>query len=289
MRAAKAQRGGIWIVGDSLTQFLGSTGAPALQLDFPETTVGLLGIAGDRAEQILWRAQRLRPGPEPPRMVFVLAGTNNLGKAEPDSPQRVSATVIAIASALRKSLTDARIVILSILPSGFGHPGQDLRRRIAETKLAPRGRGRRPAGRRCPVPRHPRRVPRPRSPLDRALHPGRDPPYPRRIQPPDQPPRRPLESFGRGDDRSALIPPIPLVSRLGIRLASPAPAPVEFPEMKDAQLFGEEELVKYRNKLDKAGKKLVFTNGVFDLLHVGHVRYLSEAAELGDGPRRRPQ
>jgi rfaE bifunctional protein nucleotidyltransferase chain/domain len=31
-----------------------------------------------------------------------------------------------------------------------------------------------------------------------------------------------------------------------------------------------------------AGKRIVFTNGVFDLLHVGHVRYLEEARALGD-------
>lgn len=30
------------------------------------------------------------------------------------------------------------------------------------------------------------------------------------------------------------------------------------------------------------GKKIVFTNGCFDLLHVGHVRYLQEAKALGD-------
>jgi rfaE bifunctional protein nucleotidyltransferase chain/domain len=29
-------------------------------------------------------------------------------------------------------------------------------------------------------------------------------------------------------------------------------------------------------------KKVVFTNGVFDLLHVGHVTYMAKAAELGD-------
>lgn len=37
-----------------------------------------------------------------------------------------------------------------------------------------------------------------------------------------------------------------------------------------------------RQRLRAAGKRLVFTNGVFDLLHVGHVRYLSEARALGD-------
>lgn len=30
------------------------------------------------------------------------------------------------------------------------------------------------------------------------------------------------------------------------------------------------------------GKKIVFTNGVFDILHVGHVTYLEEARALGD-------
>ena len=34
--------------------------------------------------------------------------------------------------------------------------------------------------------------------------------------------------------------------------------------------------------LKKESKKIVFTNGCFDLLHVGHVRYLSMAKELGD-------
>jgi rfaE bifunctional protein nucleotidyltransferase chain/domain len=34
--------------------------------------------------------------------------------------------------------------------------------------------------------------------------------------------------------------------------------------------------------LKKQGKRIVFTNGCFDILHVGHVRYLSHARNLGD-------
>lgn len=34
--------------------------------------------------------------------------------------------------------------------------------------------------------------------------------------------------------------------------------------------------------LRKQGKKIVFTNGCFDLLHVGHVRYLNKAKQHGD-------
>src|SRR5947207_3996911 len=36
------------------------------------------------------------------------------------------------------------------------------------------------------------------------------------------------------------------------------------------------------NAMRERGSKLVFTNGCFDLLHVGHVRYLRTARALGD-------
>ncbi len=35
-------------------------------------------------------------------------------------------------------------------------------------------------------------------------------------------------------------------------------------------------------KLKRQGKRIVFTNGCFDLLHAGHVRYLEDARRLGD-------
>ncbi len=42
------------------------------------------------------------------------------------------------------------------------------------------------------------------------------------------------------------------------------------------------ELRRVREGLRAAGRRLVFTNGCFDLLHVGHVRYLAQARALGD-------
>ena len=42
------------------------------------------------------------------------------------------------------------------------------------------------------------------------------------------------------------------------------------------------ELAAQRNRLGEDGRRLVFTNGCFDLLHVGHVRYLQAARALGD-------
>lgn len=43
-----------------------------------------------------------------------------------------------------------------------------------------------------------------------------------------------------------------------------------------------EQMLGERQRLRAARARLVFTNGVFDLLHVGHVRYLTEARALGD-------
>jgi rfaE bifunctional protein nucleotidyltransferase chain/domain len=43
-----------------------------------------------------------------------------------------------------------------------------------------------------------------------------------------------------------------------------------------------EDLMITLKNLRKSGKRIVFTNGCFDILHVGHVRYLTEARAKGD-------
>jgi D-beta-D-heptose 7-phosphate kinase/D-beta-D-heptose 1-phosphate adenosyltransferase len=43
-----------------------------------------------------------------------------------------------------------------------------------------------------------------------------------------------------------------------------------------------EKLVPRLSMLRKSGRKIVFTNGCFDILHVGHVRYLAAARSEGD-------
>ena len=42
------------------------------------------------------------------------------------------------------------------------------------------------------------------------------------------------------------------------------------------------EAVVWREELGRQGKRVVFTNGVFDILHPGHVRYLQTARSHGD-------
>ncbi len=46
--------------------------------------------------------------------------------------------------------------------------------------------------------------------------------------------------------------------------------------------FEDFSALKEKISVDRQGKKLVFTNGCFDILHVGHVRYLQEARNCGD-------
>lgn len=43
-----------------------------------------------------------------------------------------------------------------------------------------------------------------------------------------------------------------------------------------------DEIVKIRAELKKQNKKVVFTNGCFDILHAGHVDYITKAKEKGD-------
>lgn len=42
------------------------------------------------------------------------------------------------------------------------------------------------------------------------------------------------------------------------------------------------EIKKICRELRKEGKKIVFTNGCFDIIHAGHIRYLKRAKRLGD-------
>jgi len=48
------------------------------------------------------------------------------------------------------------------------------------------------------------------------------------------------------------------------------------------QVLSLKKLKELRKKWKRQGKKLVFTNGCFDLLHLGHIRYLKKAKSLGD-------
>ena len=49
-----------------------------------------------------------------------------------------------------------------------------------------------------------------------------------------------------------------------------------------SKILNLKDLVPTVNSLREAGKRVVFTNGCFDILHVGHIRYLATAKDHGD-------
>ncbi|MFA6922727.1 MAG: D-glycero-beta-D-manno-heptose 1-phosphate adenylyltransferase [Bacteroidales bacterium] len=48
------------------------------------------------------------------------------------------------------------------------------------------------------------------------------------------------------------------------------------------KIISSESISKHLKAWQKENKKIVFTNGCFDILHLGHIDYLSKAADMGD-------
>lgn len=53
-------------------------------------------------------------------------------------------------------------------------------------------------------------------------------------------------------------------------------------DRKHTKILAHEELIEFVQAQQEQGMRVVFTNGCFDILHVGHVTYLTKAKELGD-------
>jgi len=54
------------------------------------------------------------------------------------------------------------------------------------------------------------------------------------------------------------------------------------PDLIPGKIFALRDIIQKVSQWKKAGKKIIFTNGVFDLLHKGHIFSLSQAAKQGD-------
>jgi rfaE bifunctional protein nucleotidyltransferase chain/domain len=49
-----------------------------------------------------------------------------------------------------------------------------------------------------------------------------------------------------------------------------------------SKIWSNDQIVSKVNEIKSQGKSIVFTNGCFDIIHAGHVKYLAETAELAD-------
>src|SRR5687767_520160 len=57
---------------------------------------------------------------------------------------------------------------------------------------------------------------------------------------------------------------------------------VEWLSIFMTKLLSLDQLLSVRRQAKEAGRRVVFTNGCFDLIHPGHISYLREARSLGD-------
>jgi D-beta-D-heptose 7-phosphate kinase/D-beta-D-heptose 1-phosphate adenosyltransferase len=75
-----------------------------------------------------------------------------------------------------------------------------------------------------------------------------------------------------------------VVAKLGAATVSPGElqALLGKAEVTSGSILNDEQLLLAVNDARLKGKKIVFTNGCFDLLHAGHITYLQQAKQLGD-------
>jgi lysophospholipase L1-like esterase len=121
---AKAKSGGVdlYFEGDSITRRWGATDYPDFLAHWKRTfhgwNAGDFGWGGDRTENILWRLTNGELDGVNPKVVVLLAGTNNVGKEPGDDDKVADVTrgLKAIVDTCRKKAPAATIVLTAIFP-----------------------------------------------------------------------------------------------------------------------------------------------------------------------------
>ncbi|HEY6552803.1 MAG TPA: GDSL-type esterase/lipase family protein, partial [Vicinamibacteria bacterium] len=127
---AKAKSGGIdlYFLGDSITRRWGATDYPDLLAHWKQTfhgwNAGNFGWGADGTEHILWRLENGELDGVNPKVIVLLAGTNNIGKEAGDAAKVADVTrgLKAIVDLCRKKAPGATIVLTAIFPRNDG-PG----------------------------------------------------------------------------------------------------------------------------------------------------------------------
>src|SRR4051794_22069437 len=119
----KAPQGHIdlYFLGDSITRRWGATDYPEFLANWKENFFGWnaadFGWGGDTTQNILWRLQHGELDGVNPKVIVLLAGTNNVGREPaPDAAADVPKGIKAIIDTCRAKAPDAKIVLIAIFP-----------------------------------------------------------------------------------------------------------------------------------------------------------------------------
>ncbi len=61
-----------------------------------------------------------------------------------------------------------------------------------------------------------------------------------------------------------------------------SPKPLKNSSLAKSKVLSQQKAAAAARRLKRQGRKIVFTNGTFDILHLGHVQYLQKARACGD-------
>lgn len=120
----KAKRGGIdiYFVGDSITRRWGATDYPELLAHWNQNFFGWnaadFGWGADTVQNILWRVENGELDDVHPKVIVILAGTNNLGggPADEQTIHYTSDGIKALVNLCRQKAADATIILTAIFP-----------------------------------------------------------------------------------------------------------------------------------------------------------------------------
>ena len=120
----KARKGGIdvYFVGDSITRRWGATDYPELLANWTQNFFGWnaanFGWGADRTENILWRLEHGELDGVNPKVIVILAGTNNVGPKPGDAAKVADVTrgIKAILDSCRRKAPQAAIILTAIFP-----------------------------------------------------------------------------------------------------------------------------------------------------------------------------